>query len=83
MGEYRKASYFWEIKAKYAQDQNKAVPTGVGINPETASVQEEGEADQRKRSSLEDKGNTKGAEHIDIQEYMELFAGRKTLTRRK
>lgn len=76
MGEYRKASYFWEIKAKYAQDQNKAVPTGVGINPETASVQEEGEADQRKRSSLEDKGNTKGAEHIDIQEYMELFAGR-------
>lgn len=63
MGEYKKAAYFWEIKAKYTQEQH-AEPL-----PDP-SVLEQAETTKTAAESPET------SKEINIQEYMDLFAGR-------
>ena len=64
MGAYRKAAYFWEIRAKYGQERTENTPKNI-LNTAKSVAKE--------KSVREDAAIL---DSIDIQDYIDLFVGR-------
>lgn len=64
LGAYRKAAYFWEIRAKYAQEKPGKISETISNAVKPGMKDKEG----RESTALPDS--------IDIQDYSDLFVGR-------
>ncbi|MFQ6818867.1 MAG: CRISPR-associated primase-polymerase type A1 [Blautia sp.] len=72
LGEYGKASYFWEKKTEYAGKAQKGIPEEA-VAAEIP-VEETGGKTGQARTAAQENGNI--STRVSIQDYMDLFVGR-------